>query len=447
MAKTNITLYSSTPSSNTDINSINIDENCPASGLNNAIRELMAHLKNVDTGSQALTSPSFTAMSTDTISEKTSANGVSIDSVTLKDGELGTSASPVPINSSSLNGGQFGGRRNIVIGGCMRVAQRGTSFTLGNASAKYPVDRFFVQDVNSSSGEATVSQSTTAPTDFKNSLKIDVTTADTALVADDQYKIEHRIEGQDIAHLNFGTSSAKIVTLSFYIRSNKTGNTQVGLMNSANNRAYVATFTIDSANTWERKEITIAGDQSGTWLDTNGIGLRLRWGSYGSTYQTSSVNQWVGSNVISRNDSPINFFDSTDNELYITGVQLEVGSVATPFEHRSFGEELASCQRYFQLGGVCTGRTYSDSQAELYYPFQSTMRSAPTISLFGAGNDVSDTTGIAHISGVGNFNLSSLSGGSLTKTGCILSIGTAGGMGGGNIVGIRGTPAQMDAEI
>ena len=246
-----------------------------------------------------------------------------------------------------LTNSQIGGRRNLVINGAMQVAQRGTSFTLGNASAKYPVDRFFVQDVNSSAGEATVSQSTTAPTNFKNSLKIDVTTADTALVAGDQYKIEYRIEGQDIAHLNFGTSSAQTVTLSFYIRSNKTGNSSVALLNNGNDRAYVATFTIDSANTWERKEITIQGDQSGTWLDTNGIGLRLRWGSYGSTFQTSSVNQWQANQVMSTDSSPINFFDSTDNELYLTGVQLEVGQ-ATPFEHASsFGEELALCQRYF----------------------------------------------------------------------------------------------------
>ena len=245
-----------------------------------------------------------------------------------------------------LTNSQIGGRRNIIVNGAMQVAQRGTSFTLENASAKYPVDRFFVQDVNSSSGEATVSQSTTAPTDFKNSLKIDVTTADTSLAAGDQYKIEYRIEGQDISHLNFGTSSAQTVTLSFYIRSNKTGNTSVALLNNDNDRAYVATFTIDSANTFERKEITIAGDQSGTWLDTNGIGLRLRWGSFGSTFQTSSVNQWQANQVMSTNNSPINFFDSTDNELYLTGVQLEVGQ-ATPFEHRSFGEELALCQRYF----------------------------------------------------------------------------------------------------
>ena len=292
-----------------------------------------------------------------------------------------------------LTNSQIGGRRNIIINGAMEVAQRGTSFTLENNSAKYPVDRIFIQDVNSSAGEATVSQSTTAPTDFKNSLKIDVTTADTSLVAADQYKIEYRIEGQDIAHLNFGTSSAKTVTLSFYIRSNKTGNTSVALLNNGNDRAYVATFTIDSANTFERKEITIEGDQSGTWLDTNGIGLRLRWGSYGSTYQTSSVNQWVGSQVMSTDSSPINFFDSTDNELYITGLQLEVGSQATPFEHRSFGEELALCQRYcYRLQGATYTRigagfnpTSTNNNCVLHTPtaMRANLPSVTTSSLSG----------------------------------------------------------------
>jgi hypothetical protein len=293
----------------------------------------------------------------------------------------------------NINAGGGGVNRNVIINGAMNVAQRGTSFTLENNSAKFPVDRFFVQDVNSSSGEATVSQSTIAPTDFKNSLKVDVTTADTALAANDQYKIEHRIEGQNIKHFNFGTSSAKTLALSFYIRSNKTGNTQVGLMNSANNRAYVATFTIDSANTWERKKITIEGDQSGTWLDTNGIGLRLRWGSFGSTYQTSSVNQWVSSNVISRNDSPINFFDSTDNELYLTGVQLEVGQNPTEFEHEPFERTLAKCKRYFQNAarGVNPNEHIADSmghaenttRVDFIISLHPNMRATPAITLVG----------------------------------------------------------------
>jgi hypothetical protein len=276
--------------------------------------------------------------------------------------------------------------RNMIINGAMQVAQRGTSFS-SISSAAYPVDRFFVQDVNSAAGEATVSQSTTAPDDFINSLKIDVTTADTSLVAADQYKIEHRIEGQNISHLNWGTSAAKTVTLSFWIRSNKTGNTQVALLNSANNRSYVATFTIDAANTWEKKELTIEGDTSGTWLTDNGVGLRLRWGSFGSTYQTSSTDQWIGSQAMSRDDSPINFFDSTDNELYITGVQLEVGEQATPFEHRSYGDELLACMRYYQqIGGelsnvLCTGQCTSSTLAQFFIPFIVPVRDDPTCSV------------------------------------------------------------------
>ena len=281
--------------------------------------------------------------------------------------------------------------RNLIINGAMQVAQRGTSFS-SISSDVYPVDRFFVRDVNTPAGEATVSQSTTTPDDFKNSLKIDVTTADTSLVAADQYKIEHRIEGQNISHLNWGTSAAKTVTLSFWIRSNKTGNTQVAVLNSDNNRAYVATFSISAADTWERKELTIDGDTSGTWLTTNGIGLRLRWGSFGSTYQTSSVDQWLGSQKMSRDDSPINFFDSTDNELYLTGVQLEVGEQATPFEHRSFGDELQRCKRYFERWtpdsnshGITVAHAYSTGQAQLTFPF-SEKRAAPTYSVSGNAN-------------------------------------------------------------
>jgi len=303
------------------------------------------------------------------------------------------------------------GRRNLIINGAMQVAQRGTSFS-SISSAAYPVDRFFVQDVNSAAGEATVSQSTTTPDDFKNSLKIDVTTADTSLVAADQYKIEHRIEGQNISHLNWGTSAAKTVTLSFWIRSNKTGNTQVGFMNSANDRAYVATFTIDTADTWEKKELTVAGDTSGTWLDTNGIGLRLRWGSFGSTYQTSSVNQWVGSNVISRNDSPINFFDSTDNELYLTGVQLELGENASDFEHRSFGEELSLCKRYYvrHSGNIvfAVGQAYSTSQMIAAVPLQVEMRANPTlahqnIKIRNASGDSADASSLTISNQTKNF--------------------------------------------
>jgi len=298
--------------------------------------------------------------------------------------------------------------RNLIINGAMTVAQRGTSFT-SISGVTYSVDRFFVQDVNSAAGEATVSQSTTAPDDFINSLKIDVTTADTSLVAADQYKIEHRIEGQNISHLNWGTSAAKTVTLSFWIRSNKTGNTQVALLNSANDRAYVATFTINTTDTWEKKELTVAGETSGTWLTTNGVGLRLRWGSFGSTYQTSSIDQWVSSEKMSRDDSPINFFDSTANELYITGVQLEIGEVATPFEHEDIGTMLRKCQRYYVQQYA---QTQTPAAGYMIVPiyFPTTMRAAPTVSAVsaGSGNIASGNQGISGLNSKGaNFQVQS----------------------------------------
>ena len=290
--------------------------------------------------------------------------------------------------------------RNLIINGAMQVAQRGTSFSSITASV-YPVDRFFVKDTNAASGQATVSQSTTAPDDFKYALKVDVTSADTSLAANDQYKIEYRAEGQDVAHLNWGTSAAKTVTLSFWIRSNKTGNTQVAVVNGDNNRSYVAPFTIGASNTWERKELTIDGDTGGTWLTSNDVGLRLRWGSFGSGYQTSSVDQWLGNQKMSRDDSPINFFDSTDNELYLTGVQLEVGEQATPFEHRSFHEQRLACYRYFfQFGSDgSTGVSGTNNNCHISYAYVKSntaaeawvspplpMRVQPTVTVSATGD-------------------------------------------------------------
>ena len=288
--------------------------------------------------------------------------------------------------------------RNLVIGGAMNIAQRGTSTSVAAADGDtFLVDRFFV--LAQGSTQFTYSQSTEAPAGFSNSIKLDVTTADT-LNTNDQIKLEHRIEGYNSAFLNWGTSDAKTITLSFWIKSNLTGNTQVALVNSGNNRNYVATFTIDSANTWEKKTLTVPGDTGGTWNTGNDIGIRLRWGSFGPDYQTSSVNQWVANatQLNSRSDSPINFASSINNELYITGVQLEVGEQATPFEHRSYGDELARCQRYFQFigraggnAGVAAGFTTTTN----FYGYGSLpggrMRAAPTIAVDGTLSHLSYT--------------------------------------------------------
>jgi hypothetical protein len=247
-----------------------------------------------------------------------------------------------------LTNSQIGGRRNIVINGAMQVAQRGTSET-GVTSGQYAdaPDRFKVE--MSSAGTWTVSQSTTAPSGFSNSYKFDCTTADASLGAGDYLQLSHYLEGQDLQHLKKGTSDAEKVTLSFYVRSNKTGTYIVEFYDADNSRSISKSYTISSANTFEKKTITIDGDTSGAFGNDNGgsLGIFFYLGA-GSNFTSGTLNTSWGSRTLANVAvGQVNLADSTDNEWYITGVQMEIGEQATPFEHRSFGEELALCQRYF----------------------------------------------------------------------------------------------------
>ena len=396
MAKNNITQYDATAANNTDIDSINIAEGMAASDVNNAIRSLMSHLKNMDSGSQALTSPSFTAMSTDTINEKTSTNGVAIDSVTLKDGELGTTASPVPINSSSLNGGQFGGRRNLIVNSGMQVSQRGTSATtMTNAYAT--VDRFrgFSNGGGAFTGEQySMTASDIASTGQRKALKVLVSTADSSIASADYYAIQHKLEGDDLQHLKYGTSSAETMTISFFVKSDTTGTYFFTVDKIANGQtAYrlPQEFTISSADTWEKKTLTISPTAGSTSLITSsagvigggtGHGMSLYWGfAWGTDYHGTN-NTW-GTGTFATNASANGFMSTIGNEFFLTGVQLELGSVATPFEHRSFGEEQTLCQRYFYRFGMNNFNNASPATSaflsqHIQYPV--TMRSTPTLS-------------------------------------------------------------------
>jgi hypothetical protein len=247
-----------------------------------------------------------------------------------------------------LTNSQIGGRRNIVINGAMQVSQRGTSET-GVTSGQYAdaPDRFKVE--MSSAGTWTVSQSTTAPSGFSNSYKFDCTTADASLGAGDYLQLSHYLEGQDLQHLKKGTSDTEKVTLSFYVRSNKTGTYIVEFYDADNSRSISKSYTISSANTFEKKTITIDGDTSGAFGNDNGgsLGIFFYLGA-GSNFTSGTLNTSWGSRTLANVAvGQVNLADSTSNEWYVTGVQLEVGEQATPFEHRSFGEELALCQRYF----------------------------------------------------------------------------------------------------
>jgi len=247
------------------------------------------------------------------------------------------------IDPAGLDIGQIGGRRNIVQNGDMRIIQRGAGpFT---TNGDYPIDRF--RSLVGGTGAAmSAQQDSDAPAGFNHSFKYTVTSPNTA--NDGSSRIATTLEGLDIAHLNFGSANAQTVTISFWVKSSVTGTYAFALLNGDNTRSYVTEYSISSASTWEKKTITIAGDTSGTWSTTNTGGVQLRWPFNSRTsWNPSALDQWeTGQYMTSPN--AVDFIGTNGATFYLTGVQLEVGSVATPFEHRSYGEELALCQRYFE---------------------------------------------------------------------------------------------------
>ena len=281
-----------------------------------------------------------------------------------------------------LTNSQIGGRRNIVINGSQIVSQRGTSFSLSGTADTFITDRFLIS--NSDTGAWTASQSTDSPTGFSNSLKMDCTTADTSPTF---LTLMTRFEGQDLQHLKKGTSSAEKTTLSFFVKSNKTGTYIAELRDIDNNRTIGKAYTISSADTWEQKIITFDGDTTGAFGNDNGNSLQIIWYlAVGSVYNSGTLATSWGSRVNANTAvGQVNLADSTDNEWYITGIQLEVGEQATPFEHRSFGEELALCQRYFELlnGGIAMGASDSATTTQASVQYKQSKRTGATIAKSG----------------------------------------------------------------
>ena len=246
------------------------------------------------------------------------------------------------IDNNGANLGQLG-NRNMVTNGAMLINQRNTVLT--NPNGHFPVDRFAVGNYISST---TAQQSTTAPTGYSNSLKVTNGTATTPSNQGFTYQVYQYIEGYNTAPLLFGYSSAKTVTLSFWVRSSLAGTFAVTLQNSARDRSYVSTYTINQADTFEKKTITVDGDVAGTWVGaTNGIGLRLIFDIGSGTSRETTAGAWQSGNY-TRTSGSARINTTTGATFYVAGVQLEVGDTATPFEHRSYGEELAKCQRYYE---------------------------------------------------------------------------------------------------
>jgi hypothetical protein len=269
--------------------------------------------------------------------------------------------------------------RNRIINGDMRIDQRnaGASTSVSAGATFYGVDRFAGFFGASATG-CTTQQASTAPAGFINSFKFAVGTGASSSSGQSAW-IGQRIEGLNVADLGWGTANAKTVTLSFYVYASATGTYCVFLTNSAGG-SYVATYTISSANTWEQKTITIAGDTSGTWLTTSGIGVSVRWdlGS-GSSYNTATTSAWQAGDY--RNtSSQVNVIGTSSATFYITGVQLEAGSVATPFEHRQYGQELALCQRYYYK--TASSVSWATINGYIGFQFKQTMRAATNNDYF-----------------------------------------------------------------
>jgi hypothetical protein len=290
--------------------------------------------------------------------------------------------------------------RNRIINGAMTVHQRGGTISATGTVNTYGLDRFAIR---TTSGSAVVSmqQSTTAPTGFYNSLLCTVTTADTSLAAGDLTVLHQKIEGVNVSDLGWGTASAQTVTISFRVRSSITGTYGVGVQNDAGNRSYPSSFVINSADTWETKTVTIAGDTTGTWnlgTTSNAIYLWFSLGA-GSNYTGGTTNTWNAAD--NRGTSgQVNWTGTSGATFYITGVQLEAGAQATPFEYRQFGTELALCQRYFEtsydygqaLGATPTNISYTrwstnGTANALEKWFRVSKRATPTVNTYDtAGN-------------------------------------------------------------
>jgi hypothetical protein len=430
MPKTKISEFSSTPANNTDIDSINIAEGCAPSGINDAIRELMAQLKDFQTGSAGDPFNGATAGAHNgTVGATTPAAGTFTTLASTGNTTLGDAAADtVTVNGTAnfvaaptIGGVGLGmGFKNRIINGDMRISQRNAtaSVSISGVVNTYTLDRWVIR--NDAEGIVSVEQSSTAPTGFNNSLLYTVTTADASLGASQNYSVQQRIEGFNMADFGWGTASAQTVTLSFWVRSSLTGTFGGAISNSAANRSYPFTYTISVANTWEQKTVTIAGDTTGTWLTTNGIGAYLYFATGAGSTVSGTAGAWGGADYRSATGA-VNLISTAGATFYITGVQLEKGSTATSFDYRPYGTELALCQRYLP----CFNTT-GTAGFEIGAGFYATTTIARITVAFPVETRVSPTgvTAVNPANFTANGNANSIAsaiafGGCGTKAGCL----------------------------
>ena len=290
------------------------------------------------------------------------------------------------VKASNLNAG-FGqiGDRSVIINGEFQIAQRSTSTASITGAGYHTCDRWYT--TLATAGTWTQSQDTDVPagTAFKTSLKMDCTTADGSLAAGDRLMLSYRLEGQDVQRFGKGTTSPKKFALSFWVKSPKTGTHIVELFDHDNSRHICKAYTISTINTWEQKKLIIDNETSNAFGNDNGKSLEIQFYlAAGSTYTSGTLaTSWAANNNANRAVGQVNVADNTANNFYLCGVKLETGEVCTDFEHRSFGQELALCQRYFQKSfdqGVDPAVSVTKSIYQFVRPYSSS-------NIAGVGND------------------------------------------------------------
>ena len=290
------------------------------------------------------------------------------------------------ITNASVADTAVHGRRNLIINGAMQVAQRGD---ITGASGEYTLDRYRFNKTNIDNLVVDVTQDTDTPDGFSNSMKVDVTTAESAIASDERCSIEQRIEAQNLQHLQYGTSGAKTLTLSFWVKSSVAGKYGINIRHHDANVNKGLDYTISTADTWEYKQISFTGYTTTNFNNDNGIGLWLRWMLIvGTDYQNTAVEgAWSGTTTYyTTTGMQSTWGTNASHNFWLTGVQLEVNDTATPFEHRSYGEELALCERYYQRysangsgnGAVAVFADWSGTNAYMPYSFKSKFRAFPT---------------------------------------------------------------------
>jgi hypothetical protein len=350
-------------------------------------------------------------------------------------GKLTTASSGIQFSDASTQTAAASpfGLKNRIINGAMVIDQRnaGASVTIGATSITYTLDRFWAfADQASKFSIQRNAGSVTPPTGFTNYLGVTSLSA-YSIVSGDRFVVVQSIEGFNTADLDWGTANAKTVTLSFWVRSSLTGTFGGALRNSANNRSYPYSYTISSANTWEQKTVTIAGDTSGTWLTNNDTGIQVSWSlGSGSTY-SGTAGAWVGSNILSVTGAT-SVVGTNGATFYITGVQLEQNTSATPFERRLYNQELANCQRYLYhwdsssnvYARVQTGVIFAANSVQVQINLPVVMRSAPTLESYSTAST------FRIVSNGSGFNASSVTTTESNNIVLGLNFGFTGGTGG-----------------